>query len=67
MCCVAVDRGLYELRKLAIEQQLWEASRKEIDHPALASLSNHKYLDNTLWFLFIYFFLLIFIVQNLSY
>ncbi|XP_012439051.1 coiled-coil domain-containing protein SCD2 isoform X1 [Gossypium raimondii] len=45
---VDVDRGLYELRKLGIEQQLWEASRKEIDHPALASLSNHKDLDNTL-------------------
>ncbi|CAM8920480.1 unnamed protein product [Rhodiola kirilowii] len=28
---VDVDRGLVELRKLGIEQQLWEASRKEID------------------------------------
>ncbi|TYG90924.1 hypothetical protein ES288_A12G221800v1 [Gossypium darwinii] len=44
---VDVDRGLYELQKLGIEQQLWEASRKGIDHPALASLSNHKDLDNT--------------------
>jgi len=26
-----VERGLTELRKLGIEQQLWEASRKEID------------------------------------
>ncbi|MED6223032.1 scaffold protein Scd2 [Stylosanthes scabra] len=30
---VDVERGLLELRKLGIEQQLWEASRKEIDHP----------------------------------
>ncbi|KAL5724470.1 hypothetical protein ACHQM5_007729 [Ranunculus cassubicifolius] len=28
---VDVERGLTELRKLGIEQQLWEASRKEID------------------------------------
>ncbi|XP_068656490.1 coiled-coil domain-containing protein SCD2-like isoform X2 [Aristolochia californica] len=28
---VDVERGLMELRKLGIEQQLWEASRKEID------------------------------------
>ncbi|XP_059303458.1 coiled-coil domain-containing protein SCD2-like isoform X1 [Lycium ferocissimum] len=30
---VDVERGLIELRKLGIEQQLWEASRKEIDRP----------------------------------
>ncbi|CAI0446742.1 unnamed protein product [Linum tenue] len=36
---VDVERGLVELRKLSIEQQLWEASRKEIDQPSLA---NHK-------------------------
>ncbi|KAB2633108.1 hypothetical protein D8674_029355 [Pyrus ussuriensis x Pyrus communis] len=37
-CHDAVDaeRGLYELRKLGIEQQLWEASRKEIDQPVSA-------------------------------
>ena len=29
---MTVERGLIELRKLGIEQQLWEASRKEIDH-----------------------------------
>ncbi|KAK3001638.1 hypothetical protein RJ639_021267 [Escallonia herrerae] len=29
-----VERGLTELRKLGIEQQLWEASRKEIDQPS---------------------------------
>ena len=46
--CFAVDRGLFELRKLGIEQQLWEASRKEIDQPSAASLSNHKDLDNSL-------------------
>ncbi|XP_027342600.1 coiled-coil domain-containing protein SCD2-like [Abrus precatorius] len=39
---VNVERGLLELRKLGIEQQLWEVSRKEIDpRPALA-LANHK-------------------------
>lgn len=31
---VDVERGLTELRKLGIEQQLWEASRKEIDQSA---------------------------------
>ncbi|CAI0548043.1 unnamed protein product [Linum tenue] len=36
---VDVERGLVELRKLSIEQQLWEASRKEIDQ---SSLANHK-------------------------
>ncbi|KAM1025488.1 hypothetical protein PS2_038348 [Malus domestica] len=37
-CHDAVDaeRGVYELRKLGIEQQLWEASRKEIDQPVSA-------------------------------
>ncbi|XP_039011784.1 coiled-coil domain-containing protein SCD2-like [Hibiscus syriacus] len=39
---VDVDRGLLELRKLGIEQLLWEASRKEIDHPSSAALSNHN-------------------------
>nr|GMC71728.1 coiled-coil domain-containing protein SCD2-like [Ipomoea batatas]GMC73720.1 coiled-coil domain-containing protein SCD2-like [Ipomoea batatas]GMC75153.1 coiled-coil domain-containing protein SCD2-like [Ipomoea batatas]GMD26788.1 coiled-coil domain-containing protein SCD2-like [Ipomoea batatas]GMD78532.1 coiled-coil domain-containing protein SCD2-like [Ipomoea batatas] len=32
---VDVERGLTELRKLGIEQQLWEASRKEIDQPSM--------------------------------
>ncbi|XVF08619.1 hypothetical protein REPUB_Repub07fG0018500 [Reevesia pubescens] len=45
---VDVDRGLFELRKLGIEQQLWEASRKEIDQPSTALLSNHKDLENSL-------------------
>jgi hypothetical protein len=27
----AVERGLTELRKLGIERQLWEASRREMD------------------------------------
>ncbi|KAK2974202.1 hypothetical protein RJ640_021493 [Escallonia rubra] len=31
---VDVERSLTELRKLGIEQQLWEASRKEIDQPS---------------------------------
>ncbi|CAN0906106.1 Coiled-coil domain-containing protein SCD2 [Linum grandiflorum] len=41
---VDVERGLVELRKLSIEQQLWEASRKEIDVQAssLAVATNHK-------------------------
>ncbi|XP_022137208.1 coiled-coil domain-containing protein SCD2 isoform X1 [Momordica charantia] len=39
---VDVERGLIELRKLGIEQQLWEASRKEIDQSSAFSLSNHK-------------------------
>lgn len=38
----AVDRGLTELRKLGIEQQLWEASRKEIDQTSSASVANTK-------------------------
>ncbi|KAF7123340.1 hypothetical protein RHSIM_Rhsim12G0180400 [Rhododendron simsii] len=33
---VDVGRGMTELRKLGIEQQLWEALRKEIDQPSLA-------------------------------
>ncbi|XP_028073194.1 coiled-coil domain-containing protein SCD2-like isoform X3 [Camellia sinensis] len=39
---VDVERGLTELRKLGIEQQLWEASRKEIDQPSPASVANSK-------------------------
>ncbi|KAF8081571.1 hypothetical protein N665_0879s0026 [Sinapis alba] len=36
-----VERGLIELRKLGIEQQLWEASRREIDQlPSPTSPSN---------------------------
>ncbi|KAG6410433.1 hypothetical protein SASPL_128493 [Salvia splendens] len=37
---VDVERGLIELRKLGIEHQLWEASRKEIGQPSLAN-GNH--------------------------
>ncbi|KAK0588695.1 hypothetical protein LWI29_004269 [Acer saccharum] len=39
---VDVERGLFELRKLSIEQQLWEASRKEIDLPNTDAVANHK-------------------------
>ncbi|KAF4384661.1 hypothetical protein F8388_003968 [Cannabis sativa] len=40
---VDVERGLLELRKLGIEQQLWEASRKEIDLASpLFPVANHK-------------------------
>ncbi|OIW15380.1 hypothetical protein TanjilG_24365 [Lupinus angustifolius] len=38
---VDVERGLLELRKLGIEQQLWEASRKGIDQLP-SSVANHK-------------------------
>ncbi|CAI9753587.1 unnamed protein product [Fraxinus pennsylvanica] len=34
---VDVERGLTELRKLGIEQQLWEASRKETGMPSFAN------------------------------
>ncbi|KAL3747981.1 hypothetical protein ACJRO7_009241 [Eucalyptus globulus] len=40
---VDVERGLLELRKLGIEQQLWEASRKEIDNPSSLSAGNHNH------------------------
>eukprot|EP00268_Persea_americana_P023457 TRINITY_DN23057_c0_g1_i6.p1 TRINITY_DN23057_c0_g1~~TRINITY_DN23057_c0_g1_i6.p1 ORF type:complete len:542 (+),score=142.22 TRINITY_DN23057_c0_g1_i6:300-1925(+) len=36
---IDVERGLGELRKLGIEQQLWEASRKDIDQ---ATIADHK-------------------------
>ncbi|KAF2311578.1 hypothetical protein GH714_024969 [Hevea brasiliensis] len=39
---VDVERSLLELRKCGIEQQLWEASRKEIDQPSSSLFSNHK-------------------------
>ncbi|XP_020540773.1 coiled-coil domain-containing protein SCD2 isoform X2 [Jatropha curcas] len=44
---VDVERGLLELRKLSIEQQLWEASRKEIDQPSYGSVANHKSTANS--------------------
>ncbi|KAG2329596.1 hypothetical protein Bca4012_020856 [Brassica carinata] len=41
-----VERGLIELRKLGIEQQLWEASRREIDQlPSLTSSPSNHDLD----------------------
>ncbi|KAL5862659.1 hypothetical protein ACOSQ3_000173 [Xanthoceras sorbifolium] len=40
---VDVERGLLELRKLSMEQQLWEASRREIDVPNTATVANHKH------------------------
>ncbi|KAJ6889020.1 coiled-coil domain-containing protein SCD2-like isoform X2 [Populus alba x Populus x berolinensis] len=45
---VDVERGVSELRKLSIEQQLWEASRREIDHSSLAPGANHKHTDSEL-------------------
>jgi len=47
-----VDRGLIELRKLGIEQQLWEASRKEIERPSSPEYANHKQVaesENSSW------------------
>ncbi|KAL3631758.1 hypothetical protein CASFOL_024742 [Castilleja foliolosa] len=41
---VDVERGLTELRKLGIEQQLWEGSRKEIGQPSFA---NAKYISES--------------------
>ncbi|KAI3684402.1 hypothetical protein L6452_33625 [Arctium lappa] len=40
---VDVERGLTELRKLGIEQQLWEASRKEIDQSSSLPVENSKH------------------------
>ncbi|KAL6839933.1 hypothetical protein ACP4OV_029743 [Aristida adscensionis] len=37
---IDVERGLTELRKLGIEQQLWEGSRADIDQASLA-IENH--------------------------
>ncbi|KAF8087564.1 hypothetical protein N665_0578s0017 [Sinapis alba] len=47
---VDVERGLLELRKLGIEQQLWEACRKETEHlqpssSPTSTLPNHNNLD----------------------
>ncbi|CAL5338078.1 hypothetical protein CsSME_00021551 [Camellia sinensis var. sinensis] len=36
---VDVEQGLMELRKLGIEQRLWEASRKEIDQESAVSIA----------------------------
>jgi len=36
---ISVERGILELRKLGIEQQLWEASRRETE---LASPTNKE-------------------------
>ncbi|GMH01108.1 hypothetical protein Nepgr_002947 [Nepenthes gracilis] len=44
---VDVDRGLIELRKLGIEQQLWEASRKEIEQLSLGAAANHKHASES--------------------
>ncbi|CAK7336810.1 unnamed protein product [Dovyalis caffra] len=45
---VDVQRGVLELRKLSIEQQLWEASRREIDQSSFAPVANHKRTDSEL-------------------
>lgn len=38
---VDVERGLEELRKLGIEQQLWEASRRESEQPTISMADAH--------------------------
>lgn len=41
---VDVERALIELRKLGLEQQLWETSRKEIGHHSPSvEVANHKH------------------------
>lgn len=44
---VDVERGMLELRKLGIEQQLWEACRKETEqlHPSSSPTSTLANLD----------------------
>lgn len=42
-----VERGLLELRKLSIEQQLWEASRKGIDQLQGSADANHKHATDS--------------------
>ncbi|KAL1201201.1 Coiled-coil domain-containing protein SCD2 [Cardamine amara subsp. amara] len=42
---VDVERGMRELRKLGIEQQLWETSRKELIDSNFPSLSVSDYCD----------------------
>ncbi|KAL2657111.1 hypothetical protein AAZX31_04G182800 [Glycine max] len=44
---VDVERGLLELRKLSIEQQLWEASRKGIDQLQGSADANHKHASDS--------------------
>ncbi|KAG5019551.1 Coiled-coil domain-containing protein SCD2 [Glycine max] len=44
---VDVERGLLELRKLSIEQQLWEASRKGIDQLQGSADANHKHATDS--------------------
>lgn len=36
---VVVEQGLMELRKLNIEQRLWEASRKEVDQDSFTPVA----------------------------
>ena len=41
--CVSVERGVIELRKLGLEQQLWETSRKDTEfHSPSSENTNHK-------------------------
>ncbi|KAJ8432795.1 hypothetical protein Cgig2_015588 [Carnegiea gigantea] len=40
---VDAERGLIELRKLGMQQQLWEACRKEVVYASLIEAENEKY------------------------
>ncbi|GAB2213467.1 hypothetical protein Drorol1_Dr00021512 [Drosera rotundifolia] len=44
---VDVERGVIELRKLGIEQQLWEASRKETEHPQSDAAEDHTQVSES--------------------
>ncbi|KAL9273603.1 Coiled-coil domain-containing protein, partial [Drosera capensis] len=44
---VDVERGVIELRKLGIEQQLWEASRKETEHPHPDAAEDHTQVSES--------------------
>ncbi|XP_043704709.1 coiled-coil domain-containing protein SCD2-like isoform X2 [Telopea speciosissima] len=44
---VDAEKGLLELRKLGIEQLLWEASRKEIDQTSSTPVPNYKAFANS--------------------
>ncbi|XP_027168816.1 coiled-coil domain-containing protein SCD2-like isoform X1 [Coffea eugenioides] len=44
---VDVERGLTELRKLGIEQQLWEASRRELEQQSIPTLMPGVESDNS--------------------
>lgn len=44
---VDAERGLIELRKLGIQQQLWEACRKEVVYASLIEAEDEKYATDS--------------------